>query len=129
MLRSIGEAIYCRNAMPTAFDDRSPFAKAVMDGPSGCARSCQNPPSSKGLRCILKKEPPQSDGSSKTNYNKKLPLDANTGLDDRLIEVAGRSGTEVDLHIFIDTTCVVQRHASLTFKMSGTQIKRLCHSR
>lgn len=42
MLRSIGEAIYCLNAMPTAFDDRPPFAEAVMDGPSGCTGSCQN---------------------------------------------------------------------------------------
>ena len=42
MLRSIGEAIYCLNAMPTAFNDQTPYAEAVIDGQQGFAVSCQN---------------------------------------------------------------------------------------
>jgi hypothetical protein len=39
----------------------------------------------------------------KLTNNKGLPLPPNTSLDDILIEVACRSGTEVDLHILVDT--------------------------
>ena len=58
-----------------------------------------------------------------------LPLHTDTSFDHRLIEVSCRSGAEVDLYVVVDATCVVQRQASFTFEVSGTQVECISHTR